>query len=55
VHPSRDFVRELDVHVLEPGRFESGDVLALGEGAGDAADVGAALRPLVGAEPVLGT
>jgi len=54
VHAVGHLVRELHAHFFEPGRLEALDVLALGESAGDAADVGAALRPILGRKTVLG-
>src|SRR6187402_2734699 len=53
VHAVCHLVRELDAHVLEPGRLEPGDVLAPRERAGDAADVGATLAALLRGEVVL--
>ncbi len=47
-------MRELDRELLEAGRLEPGLVFALRERAGDASDVRAALRALLGREPVLG-
>src|SRR5947209_4803228 len=54
VHPVCDLVRELDGHVLEARCLEPGDVLALRERTRDAADAGAALCALLGAQAVLG-
>ena len=54
VHPVGDLVRELDADLLEPCGLEAGLVLALRERARDAADVAAALGPLLGREAVLG-
>ena len=54
VHPVGHLVREIDAHVLEANSLQPGDVFGLRERAGDAADVGAALRPVVRAQPVLG-
>src|SRR6185312_3365364 len=54
VHPVGDLVRELDRDLLEARGLEPRLVLGLREGAGDTADVAAALGPLAGGEPVLG-
>ena len=55
VHAVADLVGEGDRCIGEAGCGELGLVLALGEGAGDAADVAAPLGPLLGGEVVSAT
>lgn len=54
MHARRNLVRERDVDLRESGCSQPFEILRSGEGAGDAADVRAAITPIGRAEVVLG-